>query len=143
MPTYSLLNFTKEESIFIDQVLHHKKAWPVNFRHVLSSPSIFVVKLPKENINKIFWNYPYLHNLSVCDRTSNPIKIYICKENWNSIPQASGYKDLNLYRTYLILHEFGHALGLDHAECVEGPAPVMMQQTKGCGKCYPDPWAIK
>jgi hypothetical protein len=46
---------------------------------------------------------------------------------------------------YLILHEFGHALGHGHEKC-EGsgkPAHVMMQQTLGTGLCYPDPWVIK
>ncbi|GAB2866429.1 DUF3152 domain-containing protein [Lentzea nigeriaca] len=41
--------------------------------------------------------------------------------------------DLAGYRTYVINHEVGHALGNGHAPCQENgaPAPVMMQQTFG------------
>jgi hypothetical protein len=41
--------------------------------------------------------------------------------------------DLAGYRTYVINHEVGHALGSGHAPCAENgaPAPVMMQQTFG------------
>jgi hypothetical protein len=41
--------------------------------------------------------------------------------------------DLSGYRTYVINHEVGHALGNRHAACAENgaPAPVMMQQTFG------------
>jgi hypothetical protein len=56
--------------------------------------------------------------------------------------------DLDAYRTYLINHEDGHALGHRHAhQCLPGGlAPVMMQQTFGLksaatGKlCQANPW---
>jgi hypothetical protein len=51
--------------------------------------------------------------------------------------------DLRGYRTYLVNHEVGHALGLSwHPACPRSgaPAPVMMQQTLGVGDCRPHPW---
>ena len=68
--------------------------------------------------------------------------------------------DVGSYRPYMINHEVGHALGLDHQPCpAEGaPAPVMMQQTFGIANnqvahldpqgvvaangftCLPNPW---
>jgi hypothetical protein len=55
--------------------------------------------------------------------------------------------DLNSYRTYMINHEDGHALGHIHAhQCLPGGlAPVMMQQTFGLKSttgqlCEANPW---
>ena len=45
---------------------------------------------------------------------------------------------LERYRQYMVSHEMGHSLGYEHAKCSSGPAPVMMQQTLGIGKCSPN-----
>jgi len=150
--TYIANGFTDKELIDIQQILDHKKSWNVPFRLIRSlgqapdQPDIIIYKLARKKIDKIFHKYPHLHGLSVTDRSSQPIKIYFQEENWNTVPAKSGYgDDLASYRTYLILHEFGHALGHNHAKCTgdNKPSPVMMQQTKGTGECYPDPWPVK
>ena len=83
-------------------------------------------------------------NLSVTWMSLRPRMVWFNTRNWNEIPAASGYKTLAEYRAYLINHEVGHAaLGLDHTNCADGdtgPAPIMMQQTKGTGTCHPHPW---
>ncbi|WP_179519698.1 DUF3152 domain-containing protein [Nocardioides perillae] len=64
---------------------------------------------------------------------------------WRWANGAPAYTDLGRYRTYLVNHEVGHALGEGHASC-PGPgrlAPVMLQQTKGLQGCAAHPWPAR
>lgn len=65
---------------------------------------------------------------------------------WRWANGADAYGDhLTAYRTYMVNHEVGHALGHGHAFCTEAgaEAPLMMQQTKGVGACEPHPWPLR
>lgn len=57
---------------------------------------------------------------------------------WN----AAG-RSLRDYRHMVVNHETGHWLGLGHASCSGGRAPVMMQQSKGTGGCRFNPWPLE
>jgi len=57
---------------------------------------------------------------------------------WN----AAG-RSLRDYRHLVVNHETGHWLGHGHRGCAgPGPAPVMMQQSKGTGGCAFNPWPL-
>jgi hypothetical protein len=65
--------------------------------------------------------------------------MYLNAERWL---KGSSKSKLSLvdYRQYMVSHEMGHILGYKHSECPcnNCPAPIMMQQTLGIGKCRPN-----
>lgn len=65
-------------------------------------------------------------------------EIWLNADRWMYGAKASKLP-LDQYRQYMVSHEMGHSLGYDHVKCPgSGPAPVMMQQTLGIGKCTPN-----
>ena len=97
--------------------IYDQKSWNVDFeevtnfqdsdfRIVITSPEMIVKKCPGiENE----------HNLSCADR-GKAKTIYLNSERWKS--GGDFESSLEAYRKYLVLHETGHILGLNHQECV-------------------------
>jgi hypothetical protein len=71
-------------------------------------------------------------------------KVVLNLARWmTSVPYYTNDKVvLDTYRTYMINHEVGHALGHDHEMCPGAGrlAPVMEQQTFGLHGCKPNAW---
>jgi hypothetical protein len=72
--------------------------------------------------------------------------VIINQERWAHASPAwnAAGRSLRDYRHLVVNHETGHWLGRGHASCpaAGGPAPVMMQQSKGTGGCRFNPWPL-
>jgi len=147
---YRAMGFTPQERAFIQETFADKKGWrSLGHVCVAAPPGTemdeigFEIRLCDDKFMDSKFPHVHLEGLSVCDMGATPKQIYLRRSNWDSVPPASGYKTLAAYRQYLVNHETGHAIELrDHEDCKGSglPAPVMMQQTKGTGECYPYPW---
>lgn len=71
--------------------------------------------------------------------------VIINQTRWQTASPAwtAASRSLRDYRHLVVNHETGHWLGHDHQGCPgSGPAPVMMQQSKGTGGCSFNPWPV-
>lgn len=78
-----------------------------------------------------------LEKLSCCNM--NTKEVWLNYYRWINGAKPSKLS-LNHYRSYMINHEVGHALGRLHAKCPcdNCSAPIMMQHTVSIGKCSPN-----
>lgn len=69
----------------------------------------------------------------------NGRRLQLNADRWTQGAPASKLP-LGDYRQYMVTHEMGHILGHDHVSCPGNgqPAPLMMQQTLGIGRCRPN-----
>lgn len=87
------------------------------------------------------------------DRLCLPLKtggVFSCGRNGraslNEARWRSGTKtwgdELDGYRVYMVNHEVGHLIGMQHRDChAQGePAPIMLQQTKRLDGCLSSSW---
>ncbi|MBW3664084.1 MAG: cell wall-binding repeat-containing protein [Actinobacteria bacterium] len=77
-------------------------------------------------------------------------EVYINDQRWREGPQEDAWsrRPIEDYRHYVVLHELGHWLELDHYECRQyagagKPAPVMDQQTIDTGVCTTNVWPLE
>lgn len=71
--------------------------------------------------------------------------VVINQDRWLHASPAwnAAHRSLRDYRHLVVNHETGHWLGRGHVGCPgRGPAPVMMQQSKGTGGCHFNPWPL-
>ena len=90
----------------------------------------FIVSLSSTKTTHTICGKEIPFETSCYDKPTKRVIINVAR--WVRGAMAYG-SDIPGYRTYVINHEVGHALGSGHAACPENeaPAPVMMQQTFG------------
>ena len=129
-----------EYSKFIKDTLQDKRGWskpPYNYEFIPvpneEKNTVKILFLDNDSIKKIDKG---LDNLSGYDPSTH--SIYINLKNWNNggwggiFPKTNNEDGLTRYRQYVINHEFGHSLGLNHPDAKsKGPVSIMEQGTKG------------
>ena len=89
------------------------------------------------------------HTIAAADRTCSPRyscrvgrDVFINAWRWRHGARTFADRSLHSYRQYVINHEVGHWLGLDHLECQRagGAARVMQQQSISLDGCSPRVW---
>lgn len=137
-------SWSRYKSFFMD-TLNDARAWPLKWSETsnLRLADWAVELADSEDIQRAA---PGLPGLSVTFMTYRPRLTMFDFENWMNVPEPVPMYSLAQYRTYLVLHECGHALGFDHPKSsirsTHGDAPVMLQQTLGIGHLRPNVWPL-
>ena len=137
-------NVSKKNKQLVNKYLNIPEGWRkkgYKFKETKKNPIVIVYFENSKKINEYFQtdeDDEELSNLSVTDRGVFPITIHFNKTNWNKPPKEFKVKPrlkkkrLEMYRKYLVLHEFGHVLGYDHPPLPTkyGKCDVMLQQSR-------------
>lgn len=142
---YSLATFKTK----VDAILNHPKSWGPKFVQIDHDMINHVKpnKLNKKIVHimltrpRIILKVCRLVGLSCADTSTNII--YINCNKWFHGSTKSGLS-LTKYRTYVILHEMGHILGLPHLPVTKGEkVPVMNQSTLGLKGGLPNQYPLE
>jgi hypothetical protein len=130
-------------AITVQRILFDERGWTARgrlaFKRVDSGPVDFKIALSSPRTTDRLCAPLETAGRYSCHQDGRAVLNY---KRWRRGARAYG-RDLEGYRTYLVNHEAGHALGLSwHPGCPHpgARAPVMMQQTMGVGECRPHPW---
>lgn len=147
-------DFTTEDQNFVMRVLsNRKRGFGKSFSFCYSpanssSPfkikdtknpyfdrTIILFKFGSERIKRLYPDNPDIHGMSFTYIHKSPCVIVFNKDNWDKKPDRFKQSQSD-YLTYLINHEFGHALGIhNHQQKTTDLCPLMYQQTRGTDTC--------
>lgn len=130
----------------VDRILGNPRGWAaggrMSFQRVDSGPVDFRVSLTASLTVRNLCGYTLPFETSCYNGELGRAVINDARWVRGAVAYAG---NLPAYRTYVINHEVGHALGRDHLPCPKAGAlaPVMMQQTlglttEGVGSCRPN-----
>lgn len=140
-PSQSARSFTLKEKEFVLDTLNDKRAWhgPRWASVTESTKSAWTISLETDAFIRQVTQEDSKASLEGLSVTfMGPRVTWFSFENWTSVPRPVQQEySRKQYRVYVLLHECGHALGLDHFSKSEldrltiRKAPVMLQQTRG------------
>lgn len=136
--------FTEPEQAFIMATLNDPRSFGCKWRRTPPG-TVPDWRITLERQSRIDALGVPLTGLSVTIMGRSPPITLFSYENWTRVPSPVQFVySRPAYRTYLLLHECGHALGLGHTTTcgAGGLAPVMMQQTRGLRGCVPNVWPL-
>ncbi|WP_370185759.1 DUF3152 domain-containing protein [Aeromicrobium sp.] len=124
----------------VARVLGHERGWRTDgwsFTQVARNPDVRVMLASPDTVDRLC--APLLTRGEVSCRSGDRVVLNV--KRWVRGVTYYG-DDLTGYRTYLVNHEVGHALGKYHVGCPApgAKAPVMLQQSKGLQGCVKNPW---
>lgn len=124
----------------VARVLGHERGWRTDgwsFTQVARDPDVRVMLASPDTVDRLC--APLLTRGEVSCRSGDRVVLNV--KRWVRGVTYYG-DDLSGYRTYLVNHEVGHALGKYHVGCPApgAKAPVMLQQSKGLQGCVKNPW---
>ncbi|WP_447645235.1 DUF3152 domain-containing protein [Nocardioides zeae] len=136
------LPFAPEDvAAFVDDALRDERGWssvlPQRFERVADDQDLRVLLASPATTDRLC--APLQTNGEVSCRNGD--RVVLNARRWaRGVPDYAG--DLTGYRTYLVNHEVGHALGEPHRPCpgAGAPAPTMQQQTYGLDGCRANGW---
>lgn len=127
----------------VESVLWDERSWGGNgriaFQRVTSGGSFRIVLATPATTRSLCRPLDTGRTLSCYQNGRAVLNLY----RWQN--GSEYFPDLSSYRTYMINHEVGHALGRGHVGCPApgAPAPVMLQQTKGLQGCTANGWPLE